>query len=139
MTIGAIRLNKTEIETQQNSRAVWRFPRRAAARDAPAVWCFLPPGRVEEVPLLVLEPSARTIAAWQRRTNLWRKATSPCQGAKRLRKRTANDGYSDEKMCPMSRKTRIRCPLPQCVERPLVGSCGLLFDSLRGATPVASP
>ena len=24
------------------------FPRRAAARDAPAVWCFLPPGRVEE-------------------------------------------------------------------------------------------
>src|SRR6516165_10932553 len=25
------------------------FPRRAAARDAPAVWCFLPPGRVEEV------------------------------------------------------------------------------------------
>src|SRR6516164_10486339 len=26
------------------------FPRRAAARDAPAVWCFLPPGRVEEWP-----------------------------------------------------------------------------------------
>jgi len=25
------------------------FPRRAAARDAPAVWCFLPPGRVAEV------------------------------------------------------------------------------------------
>src|SRR5262249_49107408 len=25
------------------------FPRRAAARDAPAVWCFLPLGRVEEV------------------------------------------------------------------------------------------
>ena len=63
-------------------------------------------------PLLVLEPSARTIAAWQRRTNVWHKATSPCEGAKRLRNRTANDGYSDEKMCPMSRKTRIRCPLP---------------------------
>src|SRR5262245_20350855 len=77
--------------------------------------------------------------SWQRRTNLWRKPTSPGQGAKRLRNRTANDGYSDEKMCPMSRETRIRCPLPQCVERPLVGSCGLLFDSLRGATPVASP
>ena len=60
MTIGAIRLNKTEIETQQNSCAGVAFPRRAAARDAPAVWCFLPPGRVEEVPLLVLEPSART-------------------------------------------------------------------------------
>jgi hypothetical protein len=50
-------------------------------------------------------------------------------GDKRLRNRTANDGYSDEKMCPM----RIRCPLPQCVERSLVGSCDLLFDSLRGA------
>src|SRR5262249_31740732 len=24
------------------------FPRRAAARAAPAVWCFLPPGRVED-------------------------------------------------------------------------------------------
>src|SRR5215831_6844702 len=134
-------MDRALVHNQRNRTRVrvWRFPRRAAARDAPAVWCFLPPGRVEEVPLLVLEPSARTIAAWQRRTNLWRKATSPCQGAKRLRKRTANDGYSDEKMCPMSRKTRIRCPLPQCVERPLVGSCGLLFDSLRGATPVASP
>src|SRR6516164_6626310 len=55
-------------------------------------------------------------------------------GAERLRNRTANDGYSDEKMCAMSRKTRIRCPLPQCVERSLVGSCGLLFDSLRGAS-----
>src|SRR5262249_39850321 len=32
-------------------------------------------------PLLVLEPSARTIAAWQRRTNVWHKATSPCEGA----------------------------------------------------------
>jgi hypothetical protein len=30
---------------------------------------------------------------------------------KRLRN-TANAGYSDEKVCPMSRKTRIRCPLP---------------------------
>jgi hypothetical protein len=36
----------------------------------------------------------------------------PRTEAKRLRNRTANDGYSDEKMCPMSRKTRIRCPLP---------------------------
>ena len=70
---------------------------------------------------------------WQRQTNLWRKATSPDEGAKRLRN-AANDGYSNEKMCPMSRKTRIRCPLPQCVERSLVGSCGLLFDSLRGAS-----
>jgi hypothetical protein len=25
---------------------------------------------------------------------------------------TANDGYSNEKMCPMSRKARIGCPLP---------------------------
>ena len=55
-------------------------------------------------------------------------------GAERLRNRTANDGYSNEKMCPMSRKTRIRCPLPQRVERSLVGSCGLLFDPLRGAS-----
>ena len=69
-------------------------------------------GVLKRWPLLVLEPSARTIAAWQRRTNVWHKATSPCEGAKRLRNRTANDGYSDEKMCPMSRKTRIRCPLP---------------------------
>src|SRR5215467_8878423 len=112
MTNGTIRLNKTEIETQQNSRAGVAFPRRAAARDAPAVWCFLPPGRVEEVPSFVLEPSAPTIAAWQRRANVWRKATSPRDGAKRLSNRTANDGYSDAKMCPMSRKTRIRCPLP---------------------------
>jgi hypothetical protein len=28
-----------------------RIPGRAAARDAPAVWCFLPPGRLEEVPI----------------------------------------------------------------------------------------
>src|SRR5262245_26367666 len=49
---------------------------------------------------------------WHIRANLWRKATSPTRGAKRLRNRTANDGYSDEKMCPMSRKTRIRRPLP---------------------------
>src|SRR5215471_20818040 len=39
------------------------------------------------------------------------KQQNPWGGAKRLRN-TANDGYSDEKMCPMSRKTRIRCPLP---------------------------
>ena len=31
--------------------------------------------------MLVLEPSAPTIAAWQRRTNVWHKATSPCEGA----------------------------------------------------------
>jgi len=49
---------------------------------------------------------------WQRRTNVWRKAANPWAGARRLRNRTANDGYSDEKMCPISRKTRIRCPLP---------------------------
>src|SRR5215470_14535091 len=36
----------------------------------------------------------------------------PGTEAKRLRNRTAYDGYSDKKMCPMSRKTRIRCPLP---------------------------
>src|SRR5215831_298468 len=75
-----------------------------------------------------------SFAEWQRRTNVWRKATNPWACAKRLRNRTANDGYSDEKMCPTSRKTRIRCPLPQCVERSLVGSCGLFFDSLRGAS-----
>ena len=80
MTIGAIRLNKTEIETQQNSRAGVAFPRRAAARDAPAVWCFLPPGRVEEVPLLVLEPSARTIAAWQRKQMFGAKQQVPGMG-----------------------------------------------------------
>src|SRR6516164_5155069 len=57
-------------------------------------------GGLKRWPLLVLEPSARTIAAWQRRTNVCHKATSPCEGAKRLRNRTANDGYSDEKMCP---------------------------------------
>src|SRR5262245_9705734 len=33
-------------------------------------------------------------------------------GAERLRNRTDNDGYSDEEMCPMSRKARIRRPLP---------------------------
>src|SRR5262245_43790293 len=70
---------------------------------------------------------------WQRQTNLWRKATSPCEAGKATKKQN-RIGYSDEKMCPMSRKTRIRCPLPQCVERSLVGSCGLLFDSLRGAS-----
>src|SRR5215813_6417714 len=57
-------------------------------------------GVLKRWPLLVLEPSARTIAAWQRRTNVWHKATSPTRGAKRLRNRSANDGYSDEKMCP---------------------------------------
>src|SRR5262245_22750657 len=33
---------------------------------------------------------------------MWRKATSLCEGAKRLSNGTANDGYSDEKMHPMS-------------------------------------
>jgi hypothetical protein len=37
-------------------------------------------------------------------------------------------------MHPMSRKTRIRCPLPYFVERPLVDSRSLLFDSLRGSS-----
>src|SRR6516165_10518015 len=32
------------------------FPRRTAARDAPAVWCFLPPGRVEKVACSSLSP-----------------------------------------------------------------------------------
>jgi len=41
---------------------------------------------------------------------------------------------SNEKMRPMSRKTRIRCPLPQSVERPLVDSRSLLFDPLRGSS-----
>src|SRR6516225_3093247 len=59
---------------------------------------------------LILEPL--TGQFWQRRTNAWRKATNRWAGAKRLRNRTANDGYSDEKMCLMSRETRIRCPLP---------------------------
>ena len=44
-------------------------------------------GGLKRWPLLVLEPSARTIAAWQRRTNVWRKATSPYEVAKRLRNR----------------------------------------------------
>jgi hypothetical protein len=46
--------------------------------------------------------------------------------------------YGDEKMCPMPRKTRIRCPLAQCVERPLVDSCALLLDSLRGPSRVGA-
>src|SRR6516225_5926640 len=53
---------------------------------------------------LILEPLTGRLPPWRRRTNLWRKATNPWAGAKRLRNRTANDGYSDETMCPMSRK-----------------------------------
>src|SRR5262245_42711688 len=75
VTIGAIRLNKTEIETQQNSRAGVPFfpavqppamPRRYSASYRR--------GGLQRWPLLVLEPSARTIAAWQRKTNVWHKA-----------------------------------------------------------------
>jgi hypothetical protein len=40
---------------------------------------------------------------------------------------------SNEKMRPMSRKTRIRCPLPQFVEWALVGSRSLLLDPLRSS------
>jgi hypothetical protein len=40
---------------------------------------------------------------------------------------------SYEKMRPVPRKARIRCPLPQLMERPLVGSHSILFVSLRGA------
>src|SRR5262249_59994977 len=36
-----------------------------------------------------------------------------------------------EKMCPMSRKTWIRRPLPYFLERTLVGTRSLLFGSLR--------
>src|SRR5215468_1662442 len=113
MTIGAIRLNKTEIETQQNSRAGVAFFPAVQPRAMPRRYgASYRRGGLKRRPLLVLEPSARTIAAWQRRANVWHKATSPYEGAKRLRNRAANDGYSDEKMCSMSRKTRIRCPLP---------------------------
>src|SRR5215831_14476486 len=48
---------------------------------------------------LILEPFTGQLPPWQRRTNAWRKATNPRAGAKRLR--SANDGYGDEKMCPM--------------------------------------
>src|SRR5215831_16609626 len=42
--------------------------------------------RAEEVLLLILEPSAGTnIAAWQQRTNVWLRVTSPARGAKRPR------------------------------------------------------
>src|SRR5215510_1057640 len=40
---------------------------------------------------------------------------------------------SNEKMRPMSRKTRIRCPFPQFVEWALVGSRSLLLDPLRSS------
>src|SRR5262245_53280104 len=43
-------------------------------------------------------------------------------------------GSCYETMRPMSRKTRIRCPLPYFVERPLVDSCALLLDPLRGSS-----
>src|SRR5262252_1463438 len=46
-------------------------------------------GGLQRWPLLVLEPSARTMAAWRRRTNVWRKATSPRDGAKRLKSSAA--------------------------------------------------
>ena len=108
-----IRLNKTEIDAQQNSRAGVAFFPAVQPRAMPRRYgASYRRGGLKRWPLLMLEPSAPTIAAWQRRTNVWHKATSPCEWAKRLRNRTANDGYSHEKMCPMSWKTRIRCPLP---------------------------
>ena len=39
-------------------------------------------------------------------------------------------GHSDEKMRPMSWKTRIRFPLSDGVEQSLAGPCALLFDPL---------
>jgi hypothetical protein len=42
-----------------------------------------------------------------------------------------------EKMCPMSRKTRIRRPLPYFLERTLVGTHSLLFGSLRRGSGTA--
>jgi hypothetical protein len=50
------------------------------------------------------------------------------RGDQRAMRRTSN-----EKMRPMSRKTRIRCPLPQFVEWALVGSRSLLLDPLRSS------
>src|SRR5262249_36192501 len=50
------------------------------------------------------------------------------RGDQRAMRRTNN-----EKMRPMSRKTRIRCPLPQFVEWALVGSRSLLLDPLRSS------
>jgi hypothetical protein len=42
--------------------------------------------RAEAVPLLILEPPAAAIVTpWLRRTNVWRRVTSPARGAKRLR------------------------------------------------------
>ena len=38
---------------------------------------------------------------------------------------------SYEKMRPVPQKARFRCALPQYMERPLVGSCSVLFGSLR--------
>ena len=45
---------------------------------------------------------------WLRRTNVWRGITSPARGAKATKKtEPPMNGRSDEKMCPMSRKTWI--------------------------------
>jgi hypothetical protein len=40
---------------------------------------------------------------------------------------------NNEDMRPMPRKTRIRCALPQLVERVVVGSCSLLLAPLRSS------
>src|SRR5262249_24691950 len=128
---GAFRGRRAAMTPEQEKRWYVSSP---PSSDVPAVRARplrgAPPGSLQ-FPGNAFERSKHVLAPtpWQRRTNVWRKQTSPGQGAKRL---TANDGYSDEKMCPMSRETRIRCPLPQYVERSLVGSCALLFDSLRG-------
>src|SRR5262249_53600028 len=77
MTIGAIRLN-TEIETQQNSRAgVAFFPAVQPPAMPRRYGASYRRGGLQRWPLLVLEPSARTIAAWQRRTNVRLRVTSP--------------------------------------------------------------
>jgi hypothetical protein len=50
---------------------------------------------------------------WRVGANVWQEATSLWARGKRLRNRTINEtGPSDETMCPMSGKARIRCPLP---------------------------
>jgi len=41
---------------------------------------------------------------------------------------------SNEKMRPLSRKTRIRCTLPELVERQLVDSRAVLFGPLRSSS-----
>src|SRR5262249_42832197 len=77
----AIRLN-TEIEMQQNSRAGVAFFPAVQPRAMPRRYgASYRRGGLKRWPLLVLEPSAQTIAAWQRRTNVWRQGAVPREGA----------------------------------------------------------